>query len=205
MCNSRKEEGMKKYKNLFLAILLFMLMSAGICPKILDMGVVDLPEVEQETNMWCWAASMEAVLDVFGIDVSQCEEANWLFSRTDCCSPVVPGDCIHGARGGEQKAVLDHWGLASTLVYSTITWSQLKTEIKASRPINMGWSWCTLGGHSLDIYGFSEVKDGTVKYNVWYMDPWYGEGYNVAEYSWVVGGCPGDHTWYRTIYNIHKK
>lgn len=200
---------MKKYKVLLLLILLFMLIFAGKCPKILDIGMVALPEVEQETNKWCWAASMEAILDVYGIDVSQCEEANWLFGYTDCCTSPVPNHCIEGTSGDQQRDVLDHWGLASTLVYTTITWDHLKTEIKAGRPINMGWSWCTWGGHSLDIYGFSEVENGTVKYNVWYMDPWYGEGYNVAEYSWVVGGCgsgdPGDHTWYRTIYDIHKK
>lgn len=203
---------MKKYKNLLrtLAILIgFMLMFGGKCPNIIDLDAVDLPEVEQETNRWCWAASMEAILDVYGTSVNQCQEANWLFSRTDCCNSPVPNHntCIRGASGNQQKNVLDHWGLASTLVSSTISWNQLKTEIKANRPINMGWQWCCLncGGHSLDIYGFSEIENGTVTYNVWYMDPWYGEGYNVAEYSWVVGGCPGDHTWYRTIYNIHKK
>jgi len=201
---------MKKYQYLLLVITLFMLMFAGQCPKILDIGVVALPEVEQETNMWCWAASMKAILHMHGTDVNQCEEANWLFGLNDCCNYPVPNHCISGTSGDDQKAVLDHWGLASTLVYNTISWNQLKTEIKAGRPINMGWIWCpNNGGHSLDIYGFSEVKDGTVKYNVAYMDPWPGEGYNSAEYSWVVGGCgpgnPGDHTWYRTIYNIHKK
>jgi hypothetical protein len=69
----------------------------------------------------------------------------------------------------------------------------------------MGWAWCSGWGHSLNIYGFSEVKNGTVKYNVNYMDPWYGEGYNIASYDWVVGDCPGDHEWYRTLYDIREQ
>lgn len=196
---------MRKYQALSMVLLLFLIVFTCNCPRVLDSASVNLPEVEQQTNMRCWAASMEAVMAVFNISVTQCAEANWLFSRTDCCGSPIPADCIHGASGGDQRDVLDHWGLASTLVNSTVSWSQLKTEIKAGRPINMGWSWCAGGGHSLDIYGFSEVQNGTVKYNVWYMDPWYGEGYNVAEYNWVVGSCPGDHTWYRTLYNIHLK
>ena len=29
--------------------------------------------------------------------------------------------------------------------------------------------------------------------NLYYMDPWYGEGAKVASYGWVVSGA--DHTW----------
>lgn len=195
---------MKKHKILVFTILLLMLTFSAKCPEILDIGMVPMPVVEQETNMWCWAASMQSTLAVFDIDVSQCEEANWLFGYNDCCSST-PGHCIRGASGAQQKSVLDHWGLASTLVNSTISWNQLKTEIKAGRPINMGWSWCGGGGHSLNIYGFSEVKNAIIKYNVAYIDPWPGEGANTAVHSWVVGGCPDDHTWYRTLYNIHKE
>ena len=177
------------------------------CPKLTDIGLVDLPETFQETNMWCWAASMEAVLDVYDVDVQQCVEANWLFSRNDCCNSPTPGACVAGASGTDQKNVLDHWGLDSTLVWSSRSWAQLKSELKAPRPMNMGWSWCGGGGHSLDIYGFSEFDDGTQ--NVAYMDPWPGEGYNSADYDWVVGGCgpgdPGDHSWYRTLYDIKEK
>ncbi len=191
---------MKKYKYLLLATLVFMLMFGGKCPKILDIGLVAIPEVEQEKTNWCWAASMQAILDESGTTVTQCELANWLFSRTDCCNP---GNCNSTTSPEQQRDILNHWGLTNTLVYNTLSWNQLKTEIKAGRPISIGFSWCTWGGHSLVIYGFSEVKNGTVTYNVAYMDPAPGEGYNVADYSWVVGGCPGDHTWYRTIYNIH--
>lgn len=195
---------MKKYKIFVFSLLVFLLTFYGSCPKILDIGSVPLPEVEQETDYWCWAGSMQAIFSVFSKNVSQCVQANWLFGHNDCCNSTVPSHCIRGATGSQQLNVLKHWGLDGILVSTTITWAQLKAEIDAGRPINMGWSWCSGGGHSLDIYGFSEIENGTITRNVWYMDPWHGEGYNVAEYSWVVGGCPGDHRWYRTIYNIHE-
>ena len=191
---------MKKFRNILMAVIVFLLASNGQCPKIQDIGTVSIPETEQEKTNWCWAASMQAVLDAYGTTVTQCQLANWLFSRADCCNP---GTCNSGTSPEQQQDILDHWGLNSTLVYSTLTWNQLKTEIKASRPVSIGFSWCGGGGHSMVIYGFSEVKNGSVKYNVSYLDPWFGEGFNVAEYDWMVGGCPGDHTWYRTLYNIH--
>lgn len=198
---------MKKLRYVVLVVLVFLLFNAGQCPKILDIGFVPMQEVEQETNSWCWAASMQAILAMFEINVNQCEEVNWAYDRNDCCNNPTPNDCIRGADGDTQQQVLDHWGLDSNLVFNHLTWSQIKTEIKAGRPINMGWLWCCTycGGHSLNIYGFSEVKNGTVKYNVMYMDPWPGEGYNTASYDWVVGSCPGDHEWYRTLYDIHEK
>ena len=168
--------------------------------KVHLLGLVAVPEVEQEKTNWCWAASMQAVLDVYGTTVTQCQEANWLFSHSDCCNP---GNCNWSTSPEQQRDILDHWGLSSTLTYSTLTWNQLKTEIDAGRPVSIGFSWCSGGGHSLVIYAFSEVDGTPVTHNVGYMDPWFGEGYNVAEYDWVVGGCPGDHNWYRTIYNIH--
>ncbi len=190
---------MKNLKNHFLTALSIILIFIAGC-NLLDLGLVGVPEIEQEKSNWCWAASMQAVLEVYGTNVTQCQEANWLFGHNDCCNA---GNCNWATSGQQQQDVLDHWGLTSTLIQNTLTWNQLKTEIDAGRPINIGFSWCGGGGHSLNIYGFSEVDGTPVKHNVGYMDPWFGEGYNVAEYDWVVGGCPGDHTWYRTLYDIH--
>ncbi len=190
---------MKNQKIYFSATLVIIMICCVSC-NLRDLGLVAVPEVEQEKTNWCWAASMQAVLDVYGTTVTQCQEANWLFSRSDCCSL---GTCNSGTFPEDQVDILDHWGLSSTLDYSTLTWNQLKAEIDAGRPVSIGFSWCSGGGHSLVIYGFSEVDGTPVTQNVGYMDPWFGEGYNVAEYDWVVGGCPGDHNWYRTIYNIH--
>lgn len=196
---------MKNAKYFFYVFLLLFCFYAGQCPKVLDSGTVSMQETFQETNMWCWAASMQTILALYAIDVEQCEEANWLFGLSDCCSNPVPTYCVMGTSGSQQRNVLDHWGCNSKLVSNNLSWIELKTEIKEGRPINMGWLWCTSGGHSLNIYGFSEVKNGTIKYNVMYMDPWPGEGFNTADYDWVVGGCPGDHTWYRTLYEINRR
>lgn len=191
---------MKNYKFPLVAVLCILLMCSVSCPDLLDIGIVPIREIEQEKTNWCWAASMEAILEMDGTTVTQCQEANWLWSRTDCCNPTT---CNWGTSPEDQRDILDHWGLTSTLVYNSLTWNQLKGEIDAGRAISIGFAWCSGGGHSLVIYCFSEIDGTPVTRNVGYMDPWFGEGYNVAEYDWVVGGCPGNHDWYRTIYDIH--
>jgi len=135
----------------------------------------------------------------------QCEQVHWLFNLSDCCSDPTPFHCDESATASQQKRVLDHWGFDSVLITSSLSWDDLKKEIKAGRPINIGWQWCTIGGHSLNIYGFKQVKNSSIEQNVMYMDPAKGQGYNVADYDWLIGQCPGLHTWYRTLYNIRKR
>jgi hypothetical protein len=194
----KKEVTMKKLKIHFLAALGIIMVCCASCT-LTDAGLVPVPEIEQEKSNWCWAASMQAILEVYSTSVTQCQEANWLFSRSDCC---LPGFCNSTTSPGQQQDILDNWGLSSELDYTSLTWNELITEIDADRPVSIGFEWCTGGGHSLVIAGFCEL-DGTPSTQlVLYMDPWFGEGYNLADYDWVVGGCPDDHEWYRTIYEI---
>src|SRR5262245_40017709 len=68
---------------------------SGCCtPPIVGSQAVTLRP--QETGMWCWAASGEMVMDFLGTNVSQCDEANKRFGRTDCCHNPVPNACING-------------------------------------------------------------------------------------------------------------
>lgn len=190
---------MKKCKIPEIALFGLLVLLVPGC-NLTDAGLAAVEEIEQEKTNWCWAACMQSILDYNGTTVSQCEEANWLFSSNNCCNLNA---CNSGATPGEQQDVLDHWGLSSDLDYSTLTWNELKNEIDAGQPVSIGFSWCTTGGHSLIIAGFCETGGTSPSQLVLYMDPWFGEGYNLATYDWVVGGCPGDHEWYRTIYNIH--
>jgi len=65
-------------------------------PGIALLGVKRIP---QETNKWCWAAVGQMTLDYLKIQVRQCEEANALFKRNDCCDPPAKSspNCVRGA------------------------------------------------------------------------------------------------------------
>ena len=51
------------------------------------------------------------------------------------------------------------------------------------------WGWTSGGGHFLVGHGISGE-------NIYYMNPWYGEGKKVATYEWVKSDP--SHTWTHT-------
>jgi hypothetical protein len=50
-----------------------------------DGQVLEVRETIQEHSMWCWDASSVCILNYYGFVFTQCEIANWAFSRSDCC------------------------------------------------------------------------------------------------------------------------
>ena len=83
---------MNRYILVWLILCAFM---AGCCnPGMIGAQPVTLKA--QETNMWCWAASGEMVMDFLGTNVTQCDQANKRFGRNDCCNTPTPNACING-------------------------------------------------------------------------------------------------------------
>ena len=48
----------------------------------------------QETNMWCWAASGQMVMQFLGKNVDQCDEANKRFGLITCCDAPTAAACV---------------------------------------------------------------------------------------------------------------
>jgi len=67
---------------------------------------------------------------------------------------------------------------------------EVQNQIDSGRPFVIRWGWYTGGGHFLVGHG---IEDSTV----YYMDPWPGEGYSIAYYSWVVDN--GIHAWTHSL------
>ena len=67
----------------------------------------------------------------------------------------------------------------------------VKSELSYGRPFIFRWGWTSGGGHFLVGHGITSTD--TMLY---YMDPWFGNGLSIAQYSWVVSG--DDHTWTHT-------
>jgi hypothetical protein len=158
-------------------------------------AVLSVPERFQEHSQWCWAGSAKGVLDYYGHVVAQCTMANWSWSRSDCCGNTdfnwdhacnQPNNMF----GTGLQGILTHWGVNSNACYYALTESTVRSEIDAGRPFVMRFGWTSGGGHFL-------VGRGIMVHNVYYMDPWPGNGYTISTYSWVYSSS--NHTWTHSI------
>jgi hypothetical protein len=118
----------------------------------------------QQTSMWCWAASGEMVMGYLGGMMSQCEQANQRFGRTDCCDSPTPGACVVGGWPEFSK-----YGFS----YDTggaLSWTALKAQIDTNKtPFAFSWHWDGGGGHMMVVTGYKVINgQNWVSIN----DPW---------------------------------
>lgn len=175
----------------------------GIClaavffPDRAGSQILNVPLVIQEQNEWCWDATSCCVLGYYGVDVDQCVVAEFTrthavwhnFGSVNCCDDPGQG-CNYPNQmwgdPGSAQAVMQEWGVQNYGYYPNLSPEQIQSELAAAHPFIMLWSWTTGGGHAL-------VGHGLIGSSLYYMDPWPGDGYTIADYSWVVSSS--DHTW----------
>ena len=159
--------------------------------------VLNVPLVTQEQDEWCWAAVSKSILNYYGDSVSQCqiaeytrETATWNnFGNVDCCTDPSQGcnywNYPYGYTGSIQD-ILQNWGVQNYGIDYPLTPTEIAQEISGSRPFIIRWGWTAGGGHFLVGHGFIDST-------LYYMNPWFGEGYKFADYSWVLSNA--DHEW----------
>lgn len=168
--------------------------------------VLNVNKLQQEQDQWCWAACSKNILDYYGFVKKQCEIAEWVrntatfynFGSTDCCVNASKGcnywNYNYGNKGSIQEILVQFGKLQNTGVAAALTQSEIQTELSNNRLFVIRWGWSAGGGHFIVGHGISGS-------NVYYMDPWFGEGKKIATYSWVKQGAAsgGDtHTWTHT-------
>jgi len=184
-------------RNILLFLFLFLLITSHAQRHILPVKVF-----QQQQNQWCWAAVSQAVLDLYGVQVSQCNIAEyartvitWHNFGTDHCCQNPGGRCNYwnynwGHRGSIQDILVHFGSLNNTGIGSALSHSRVVDELRLVRPFIIRWGWANGGGHFIVGYGI----DGQTLH---YMDPWFGEGAKLASYDWVVNR-PGVHAWTHT-------
>jgi surface antigen len=182
-------------KNILTILILTILLPISIQAQILD-----VPEVTQEQDQWCWAGSSISVLKYYGDnEITQCEIATWAWNRADwrscsdnCCSDPT-GCCNYwNYNWGEPGAIDDILENASSSVSikvnnesQAISQSEVETAISDGRPLIVR---VNSGGHFIVLHGL----EGNTLY---YMDPWYGEGKGYQTFSTSqVNGRDWTHT-----------
>ncbi len=183
-------------KNILYALVLLISISESSKGQILNVN-----EITQEQNQWCWAGVSKCILDYYGYTKSQCEIAEYTrtvatwhsFGSQSCC--INPsGDCNYwnynwGENGSIQDILIHFGNIQNTGRGYALSESEATTEFENNRLFVIRWGWTAGGGHFIVGHG----KSGN---NLYYMDPWYGEGHKIALYNWVVSNP--EHTWTHT-------
>lgn len=180
------------FRAVFAGAVFALLLSSTLLAKVLPVQVVT-----QEKDQWCWAGSSKCIINYYGTAVNQCQIAeftrthnNWRnFGPVNCCTDPNQGcnywNYLVGG-GGSIQDILSNWGISSSIWYREMWLSEVTNFINDNRPFIIRWGWTSGGGHFV-------VGHGLEGNNLYYMDPWYGEGAKIGTYGWVVSGA--DHTW----------
>ncbi len=164
--------------------------------------VLNVPEVIQEQDQWCWAGVSKATLNYYGVNQAQCDIAEYArqvitwynFGSTNCCVDPTLGcnywNYNYGYDGSIQDILVHFGAIQNYGSGSPLTQPEITTEISDGRPFIIRWGWYGGGGHFL-------VGHGINGNDIFYMNPWFGEGLHIATYSWLVDDG-SSHTWTHT-------
>ena len=163
--------------------------------------VLNVPEIFQEQTQWCWAGVSSCVLDYYCTPTEQCTIAEYTrtvatwhnFGIVDCCIDPSQG-CNYwnynwGYPGSIQDILIHFASIQNNGIESYLSESNIHTDLGNNSPFIIRWGWTSGGGHFL-------VGHGLIDDDLYYMNPWYGEGLKIGTYSWVVSGL--DHNWTHT-------
>jgi len=162
--------------------------------------VLYVSAVIQEQDQWCWAAVSKCVLNYYGVNVSQCQiaeytrlNASWHnFGPVNCCTNPHMGcnywNYNYGATGSIQN-ILQHWNIQNNGVAYALNTNAVAQELANGRPFIVRWGWTAGGGHFV-------VGHGLVGNTFYYMNPWPGEGLMYTTYNNMVSSSV--HTWTHT-------
>ncbi len=161
----------------------------------------------QETELWCWAATGQMTMEYLGGGVSQSEQANRAFRRTDCGARPTPRPCI---RGGD--ILLKPYGFIHDESKKPLSEEALVYQLYAlRRPIPFAW-WCPGGGgHASLVVGYARQANGTLLVEC--LDPypppfkdarsWAGGQRIFMPYRRWVGDY--DHTFALVYFNVTRQ
>ena len=117
----------------------------------------------QQTEMWCWAASGQMVMEYLGKSVAQCVQANKQFQRSDCCNSPVPRECIFG--GWPQ---FHNYGFTFQTTHDAeLPWAIIQAQLAPRdasgdckfTPFAFTWHWKDGGGHMMVAKGYKIVNN----------------------------------------------
>ena len=147
--------------------------------------VLNVPQVIQEENQWCWAAASKCILDYKGFNFSQCQIAEYTrtvaqwhsYGNVNCCTS--PGGACNygdytGGYAGSVQDILEHFGGLTNYTTGALSIPDINKSISQNLPFVMYLS--AGGGHIIVGHGIADSS-------LYIMNPWPGEGFGIANYS----------------------
>jgi hypothetical protein len=171
--------------------------------------VVNIPHRPQEGRLWCWAACVQMVLEHNNIQMSQCEIVRRKLEepqhvcvdnhnlRTESCRP---------------RLMKSTWRRCGIQGVNAIDWpirmNDIKAEIAADRPIQVGILWDEHeggGGHAVLIKGWTQTSPEALLIDDPLRESFMGEsrfGTGQATHEDLVDAL-GHGIWRYTWANLH--
>jgi hypothetical protein len=149
-------------------------MFLGGCGEKLQERILTVPFYPQETDLWCWAASSEMMMEYYlQRHVSQCTQANDYLNfqhepHPDCCSEGPPNACI--IPGGLTFAMYNYW-----FDKGHLGWEDIKAKLNMRQPFASVWTFDTDDRkfrHYTVAFGYLELGQDKV---VLLHDPLYAD------------------------------
>jgi hypothetical protein len=140
------------------------------------------------------------VVETLGEFIEQCEMANFLFGRNDCCTSGCPKNpaCNHPG-----WPLFAQYGYTFDHAATPLSWQQIKDQIcAAKKPMAYAYGPQSGGvGHVVVIYGF--IEDGPTQ-SLLIEDPWAPcrGRVRVLPYQEYAGSLTTNH--WSTMYNVAK-
>lgn len=169
--------------------------------------VLDVPTVEQEQDLWCWVGISKSAIDYYSTSPEQCEIVEWVrqnyggYGNQPCCeNPSGPCNSTNNiggeGDGGVQDVIKHYLGYNTTLKsFSNVQEQDIAVSIANNKVVPCAWQYYPAGGHAVLIHGYDNG-------NVYYMNPWFGEGKKITPYSSFVSGNEGQgsHSWTFSVF-----
>lgn len=154
--------------------------------------VLQVPFMRQQTQVWCWAATIEMVSQYYGRSIDQCQILSAYLSG-NCCA--LPQFCLVAAPNMQtiQAGLFRLAGLRSDYVPSALPFGVIQAEIDAGRPIIVGYRG-SFSGHVVVIVGYDAQG------RLWIHDPING-AFSGVPYGQVFGYA-GQLFWADSIIGI---
>lgn len=105
----------------------------------------------QLQSNWCWCATTVTVSNFYGDALAQCAFANSHLGRSDCCGAGAAGPCNVQS---DLVSPLRLAGHLNTWKASAPTFTDIRTEIDAGRPVTLRIQWSGGGGHFIAATGY---------------------------------------------------
>jgi hypothetical protein len=195
---------MRKIFILLVGAVVAALLGYGCCTPSAVLGSQPVPITGQHQSNWCWAASGEMTMNFLGASpaVTQCDEANKRFGRTDCCNSPTPAACNNPG-----WPEYDKYGFAADVTSDApLSWADVQNQIYCRKePFAFSWHWNTGGGHMMVLTGYA-VTAGQQFVFINDPEPWSttgGGSQRASLYTEYVSGT--GYTHWNDYYNIRKK